>query len=260
MTDRTEVIEPWVDLDELVALTEIQDLDLLEDARRMASDTLFNFTRRQWSGVGTDTVRPCMQSCATPGIWTPLGVYNPRHVPPPRPSCGCGWISEFEFPARNVVSVTTVRLDGAVLDPSGYRLDDKDARPKLVRLGGHFWPTCQNQLLADTEPGTWSIKYTFGQLPPIGGVKACKSLAAQLAYAQIPEAVKDGRCRLPKRVTSVVRQGVTLALIDPLTLFADGLTGIAEVDMWVQSIRFGDKNDVAEVIDPMRAARVRRTS
>lgn len=267
---RTEVCADWITVEQLGEVCDAsEDVTVLAAAIKMASDVLWNFTGRRWSGIGTDTVRPCMQNCAWPGIWTPLGVYNPAfgmagmldpmRNPPPRPSCGCGWISEFVFPARNVVDVTKVMLDGSLLDPSLYRLDDADEIPKLVRLGGHWWPSCQNVLRDDTEHGTWSIEYRWGQAPPIGGENACKSLSCQLALATKPEAVRDGRCRLPKRVTSVTRQGIALALIDPLTLFQDGMTGISEVDLWIGSIRYGDNHQAAQVIDPMRTRRVRRT-
>jgi hypothetical protein len=101
---------------------------------------------------------------------------------------------------------------------------------------------------ADTEEDTWSVTYTFGQDPPLGGVKAAASLGCQLALGWQPETVDQ--CRLPQRVTSYARQGVTLAVVDPLTLFADGLTGLTDVDLWVQSIMLGAARRRASVFVP----------
>ena len=118
---------------------------------------------------------------------------------------------------------------------------------------------CQRLDLADTEEDTWSITYTYGQNPPIGGIRAAAVLACELTLAFQPETVNQ--CRLPKRVTSITRQGVSMAILDPLTLFADGLTGLSEVDLWVSSVAVGAKRRRASVIVPGQPAHgIRRTN
>lgn len=99
------------------------------------------------------------------------------------------------------------------------------------------------------EPGTWTVEYSHGRQPPVGGVQACIALARELAIGWAANAQTSARCRLPRRVTTVSRQGVTLAVLDPLTLFADGLTGLSEVDLWVSSDRYGSDRRVGGVID-----------
>ena len=121
------------------------------------------------------------------------------------------------------------------------------------------WPCCTRLDLADTEEDTWSITYTYGQNPPIGGIRAAAVLACELTLAFQPETVNQ--CRLPKRVTSITRQGVSMAILDPLTLFADGLTGLSEVDLWVSSVAVGAKRRRASVIVPGQPAHgIRRTN
>ena len=99
------------------------------------------------------------------------------------------------------------------------------------------WPCCQRLDLADSEDETWAVSYSYGVDPPIGGIRAAAALGCQLALAFEPETI--GTCRLPQRVTSLSRQGVTMAVLDPLELFADGKTGLAEVDLWVASVMLG---------------------
>lgn len=211
----------------------------IDAALLMASDVLFNFTRRRWPGVCAEVVRPCSTICAAPRL----------------PGCSCGTLSEVRLPGSPVVDVTEVKVDGAVVSPNEYRVDDSNT---LVALGDRRWPSCQDLRLDDTEERTWSVTYEWGALPPIGGVRSAASLACQLLMACQPEAIRDGRCRLPKRITTITRQGITLAILDPFSLFRDGLTGLAEVDMWVASVNRGTAQRGAALIDPLRQRAARR--
>lgn len=238
---KSEVCSSWATDADLCTPCDDYTLDPTEidAALLMASDVLFNFTRRRWMGVCAETVRPCAMQCA-----------DPR-----RAGCSCGSVSSIELPGSPVVSITSVKVDGDVVPESEYRLDDAHT---LVALGDRRWPNCQDMRLDDTEERTWSVTYEFGALPPIGGVKAAASLACQLVLACQPEAIRDGRCRLPKRITTITRQGITLAVLDPLSLFRDGLTGLPEVDLWVSSVNRGDTQRSAAVVDPLRVRAARR--
>lgn len=239
----TSTCEPWATVADVCAPCDDYAFDLvqLEDGLQVASDVLFNLTGRQWPGECSTTVRPCgyrrADSC---------GCMSSR-------TCGCRRLSELQLPGP-VVSVEQVKIDGEVVPTARYRVDDHRHLvylPESDSAERQGWPCCQRLDLADTEDDTWSVTYTFGMAPPPGGVRAAAALGCQLALACSPESA--GQCRLPKRVTSITRQGVTLAMIDPLTLFADGLTGLAEVDLWVQSIILGAKRRRASVWVPGQA-------
>lgn len=241
MTITSEVCSAWATVADLCSPCDdyaIESVDI-DAALLMASDVLFNFTRRRWPGVCAETVRPCTGEC---------GSTSPTR-------CSCSWGSQVRLPGTPVVAVTEVKVDGVVVSPSEYRVDDIAT---LVALGDRRWPTCQNLSLDDTAEGTWSVTYEYGVAPPIGGVKAAASLGCQLALACQPEAIRDGRCRLPRRVTTITRQGVTLAVIDPLSLFAEGLVGLPEVDLWVASVNRGDVTRRATIVDPLRRREARR--
>jgi hypothetical protein len=214
------------------------DVALLEDALQIASDVLFNLTGRQWAGECQQTIRPC--GYRQPGS---CGCLSSR-------TCSCRRLSELDLPGT-VISVDEVKIDGAVVAPARYRVDDYVHLvylPESDSAERQGWPCCQRLDLADTEDDTWSITYSFGQYPPAGGVRAAAALGCQLALAFQPETIEE--CRLPARVTSLSRQGMSMAIIDPLTLFADGLTGLTEVDLWVQSIMLGAKRRRAQVWVP----------
>ena len=246
--------EPWATVADVCTPCDDYEMDeaLLEDSLQLATDVLFQFTGRQWPGECTETVRPCGYGTAIARGW--CGCMSSS-------SCGCKRLSELWLPNGPVVSVSEVKIDGDVLDPARYRVDDQrtlvylPASPSAVRQG---WPCCQRLDRADTEADTWSVTYTWGSLPPIGGVKAAAALGCQLALACQPEAVRAGACRLPQRVTTITRQGVSMALLDPLTLFADGQTGLAEVDLWVGSVLAGRQRRPGMVYRPGAGATVRR--
>jgi hypothetical protein len=259
---------PWVTHTDVVPALAGADLDddLLDETMQMASDLLFNLTGRKYPGVCTDTVRPLASRRVAPGWgrWMPSsGFYGYGAFGSGRDYCacnrspdfGCGTIPEFPLPGRPVIAEgTTVKVDGVTF--TGWRVDDGY---RLVRTDGAGWPCCQNLLLADTEPGTWSVTYQYGRMPPIGGVRAAALLGGEL-YIAIPGApgVEDRQTNLPKRITSIARQGITLAVIDPLTLFADGNTGLPFVDLWVANERLANSRRPATVHRPGRERTVRR--
>lgn len=240
------------------------DEALLDDALQFASDVLFNLTGRRWPGECVDTLRPCGygtgRTTAPRQSWSGQG-YAGAHWCGCNDSraCGCRRPSEVKLPGYPVRSIQQVKIDGAVVPSARYRVDDHRWLVYLPADGEQRrgWPCCQRLDLADTEDDTWSITYTYGMAPPVGGQLAAASLACQVALSRDP--AQSTACRLPKRVTAITRQGVSLAVLDPLTLFADGLTGLAEVDMWVQSVLLGDKRRRATVHVPGASPRHRRT-
>ena len=72
------------------------------------------------------------------------------------------------------------------------------------------------------------------------GTPAVVRLASQV-YLQC---VGDRRCRLPQNVTSVSRQGVSASFEPP----EPGKTGLADVDMWVQSVNPNGLQEQTEVV------------
>lgn len=214
------------------------DTTAVEAGMLRASEILFNLTGQRWQGTCAETLRPCSRYCrCTSG-------------------CGCGWVDEWVLPGYPVTAVSQVKIDGAIVNPATYRLDKSS---RLVRLSGPNgqvpgqWPACQRLELPTTEVDTWSITYSYGALPTPGGVAAAATLGCEIALACQPADSDACRaCRLPRRVQTIVRQGVSMTILDPLTIFADGLVGLPEVDLWLASVRIGDARRLPAIGDANR--------
>lgn len=213
-------------------------------ATAFATDVLWASTGRQFSAC-LMTVRPCMQSWGNWGFfwynngnyeggwgWLPFiwdGVwYN---------GCGCGGTGPFCCEPRwwtqalllgPVDSITNITIDGVTLDPTAYRVDDGQW---LVRTDGDHWPIHQDLNLDAGAEGTWTVSYLRGVAVPDALLAAGGSLAIQYARA----CAGDSACRLNGRVTSIIRQGVQMTLVDPTVLLKMGLTGLEEVDLLIRS-------------------------
>jgi hypothetical protein len=204
-----------------------------------ASQILMRLTAWQY-GLCPIKVRPCRQErdCAPPwyseygnGVLGPLpgaGRLYGYGCGCSGGGCGCGALSEIILDPSPTV-IVEVRVDGVVLSSNQYRVDD---RRKLVRLGGERWPSCQDLALDDTQPGTWSVTYQTGTPPDEGAAMAVTMLAVEINKA----CSGDTTCKLPKRVTQVVRDGVTYTLLDNFQTFEKGRTGLPTVDMWLAGV------------------------
>lgn len=242
MPSQVSTFAPWAAADDLPVIGEsVSDTDIA-DALQVASDVLFQFTGRRWPGVGSQTVRPAG--------WCHCASTRFRERTSNRlVECTCQpewWGIVLPYPP--IIEITNVTIEGATVDPSEYRLDNERRLVRLRDVEGNrqAWPAVQDFTRDAGDVDTWSVTYTHGITPPIGGKRAAVSLAEQLLRGWCPDV--DG-CRLPKRVQAVTRQGVTLAMLDPMNLFDRGQTGLAEVDLWVASVNRGSERRPGAVID-----------
>lgn len=211
----------------------------LPDERREIFEQMAADYLRAWTGYGLCpvTVRPCRSEC-TQGISTWNGLpapFTPMLVEGKwyniacgvcGDDCGCGTSPALKLPGP-VDSVTRVVADGELLD-GGYRIDNWDL---LVRTDGGRWPTCQD-MSAPVDEGGFEISYLRGRPVPIGGQAAAGMLAEQFAKAFC----NDSSCQLPRRVQSISRQGVTVAVLDAFSDIDTGHTGIWVIDAWIASV------------------------
>lgn len=220
-------------LPEAVSAIDIAQQGAAED---LAVQVLWALSGRQF-GTCPVIARPCRQDCsgvtytgAYTGWWFPIwDGANWRNI-----ACGCGPRCSWQSPrvvhlasrvGLPIQEVTEVVIDGVVLDSSEYRLEGD----LLYRVGGE-WPV-QDLTLPLDEEGTWSVTYTRGIPPPLGTAKLVGLLAAEFLAA-----CNGGKCRLPRRVRSVTRQGVSYDMADPTDVLASGKTGIPEVDLWLAAV------------------------
>jgi hypothetical protein len=204
-------------------------------AQALAGLTLHTLTGHRIGGCPI-TVRPCRQRCSgyagSQFYWSGTASFSPLNWNGTwfnchcgGDECSCGALCQIELPTP-VGAVSEVTIDGEVLDPAAYRVDD--AR-YLLRVDGECWPDCQDMTAAPNEVGSFTVTYLNAvPVDPIGeyvgGLLACE-------YAK---ACSGAKCRLPSGVTEITRQGISMSI--NRGAFPDGLTGIREVDLYVQSV------------------------
>lgn len=242
---------------------------LVEDA---AVEYLWNWTGKRF-GTCSVTIRPCQEAClgdmTTYRGWDTASARLPHFGGQLSPAlvggqwfnfgcsgcgerCSCSFVSEVALP-QPVSTVTEVRLDGAVFPEASWRVDNNRY---LVRTDGGQWPHCQD-MTSDpaTDPDTFSVTYDIGTPAPAGGQVAAGVLACELAKA----ACGAAGCRLPQRVQSITRQGVTAAFLDTnADLWTNGATGLFAVDSWVASVNSPSRTG-GRIMSPDTRA-VRRTT
>jgi len=246
---------PWTDLAavRVCCVDDPPDDPTILEAIDAASEILFELSGRRYSGACEQTLRPCsrtvdanlyslhgsIQNVAWQGGGFEWGLCSCQGAA----ACGCATIPQIDLGRRPVAAVTAVRIDGAVLPPANYRVDEYRW---LVRLDGESWPCCQNLLGDDaSDDDTFAVDLTFGVAPPVAGRRAASILACELAKSCV-----GVECQLPKRVTTITRQGVSMALLDPLDFLNNGSTGIYEVDLFLKAVNPSGRRRPMSVASP----------
>lgn len=222
------VCEPWTDEVCGGACNEYTlDQSIVDDALQVASDVLFELSGRQFPGTCPGSIRPMARSrCRS-------------SADPNRLGCGCSGCGSVELRGYPVTAVSEVKVDGEILPSDQYRVDEFRYLVRLRDEQGRrqSWPCCQDTTLPDTEERTFSVTYEFGQSPPPAGVLAAGRLACELALACDPQG--SAKCKLPKRVISVVRQGISMTTLDPFDFLQEGKTGVYEADLFLSAYNSG---------------------
>ena len=208
----------------------------LEAAQVLAVQVLWALSGRQY-GVCPAIVRPCPQSY-------PPRYYGRRPLPSSYEifswadygwaltGCGCGGRCTVTGPGMvhlpgPVAEIVAVTINGVEIDPTEYAVEGD----VLYRIGSSSaWPS-QDMSRPATEPGTWQVEYLRGIEPPAGAAKLVSLLTTEFYNA-----CTGGRCRLPRTVTEVTRQGVTHRIANPNDIYATGKTGIPEIDLWLAAV------------------------
>jgi len=218
----------------------------LDEALLAASQILFNLTGARWSGIVDDRYRP-----------------NPG-----RGQCGCSIgrpgcqrVTEFVLTGYPVITVTEVLMDGVAVPDTFYRVDDWRWLvfiPDEDDPGGQDpWPCCQRMERPPTEEDTFEVAYRWGEVPDTVGVRSAATLGLELAKAACPATA--GSCRLPGPTTTAIsRQGVSKVISS--TLFREGWTGLAEIDLWLASLPKAEAQGGGRVIDPYALGQAGRRS
>jgi hypothetical protein len=218
-------------------LWDTYDPGVQDAAIAFAQQVLWSATGRRFTSCEV-TVRPCIREnfggwglFYEDGTWLPYIAIGGQWVNGWNCGCfgGCGLHPFTEVKLPGVVSgIVNVTIDGTVLTPTAYRVDDAQW---LVRQDGQTWPVLANYNLMNGMTGTWSVTFIKGTPPPTALLNAAGTLASEYAKACVGAA-----CRLPGYVTQIIRTGVTVSMIDQADLLKSGFTGIVEVDQIIRAL------------------------
>lgn len=202
-----------------------------------ATEVLWALSGRQF-GECSVTVLPCPEQCDGAQFASPWGWSSGDVAGWPYPQlvngawynlgcggcggndCSCNTVEQFILPGP-VSRIVEVQVDSQVVPTGSYRLDNYRF---VVRTDGGTWPTCND--------GGWSVTLVYGAEVPSLGLMAAAELACEFVKACTPGS-KD--CRLPQRVVSIVRQGVSQQFLDPSALLENGKIGLYLSDLFIQS-------------------------
>ena len=192
-------------------------------------------------GLCTPTVRPCGREMFhlpagyfwSEGTWLPYifnGVWRNCAGCPGSAlgCCTCEPTCQVWLPGpAYAIPATGVSVDGQIIPVDAWRIDNGQW---LVRTDGNCWPACQNYDVDPPSVGSFQVIYQKGIPVPALLQHAAGELACEWARSCVGAA-----CRLPQRVASVARQGVTISMVDIEILLKNGFTGISTVDQLIRN-------------------------
>jgi hypothetical protein len=157
-------------------------------------------------------------------------------------TCSCTFGSLHTEPARirlphpDVTAVSSVTIDG-----QGFAAWELDGA-WLSRVDGSGWPMCGSRTV---------VVYDHGLEPPAAGKAACVELAVELGRAASDD--PDQPCQLPRRLTSVSRQGLSFEQapeLDRMEFLDKGRTGIYSIDLFLAAVNPKGRAQAARVWSP----------
>jgi len=219
--------------------------EVREAATQYATMILWAATGRRY-GLCETTVRPCRRDCEdcadgwfwSAGTWLPYitnGIWR---------NCWCGFGNGCQTCNAScqvwlpgpVNQITSVVIDGTTLDSSSYQLQAQDGAWWLVRnrttdTSTDCWPEHQNFDHPLGSDDTWSVTYLKGVPIPASLASAAGVLAVEWARG-----CTGAACRLPGRIQSITRQGISVTQVSVDELLNRGLTGLMEVDQVIVAL------------------------
>jgi hypothetical protein len=109
------------------------------------------------------------------------------------------------------------------------------------------WYLIGRRLYVPIQTGILLVEYTVGSNLPPGTIFATETLAREYINARLGK-----KCRLPERITSVSRTGVSWTVFDPNDIIKQGMSGIPQIDTWLALNNPTQQRQVARVIDARR--------
>lgn len=212
-----------------------------EIAAARASGILYNLSGEKFQGIHRTT-----EVISKPTL--PSGRYGPQLIGGQMynlPVRDCNsvqyndnscFVREMRLRHGPVHEVYSLTADGKEIPLDTFTIRNKSY---LVKNGRNaYWDFCSTH--------EFVVKYKYGANPPPAGVDAAIDLANEFLLA----IDGDERCRLPERISSISRQGVSIHVSDPQEYLNDGRTGIYSVDMFLRAYNPSKAKKKSKVFTP----------
>lgn len=243
-----------------------EDAEEYKPLHQAASEILWALSGRQFGCCEGPPIRPCREDCLPLSRPGPLGPYGQVGQWTPVLSdgqwinltcrqcaggrCSCPEVSEVLLPGP-VCEVIEVTIDGTAVPTGSYRIDDLAWLVRQSEEGGEgsvrpSWPLCQDMGAPLGSEDTWGVRYRRGTPVPSGGQRALGEMMSEIWKG----CNNDSSCALPKRVRTIVKQGLTVAVLDPMAFLEKGKTGLYFTDLWLQAVNPLARPAGARVISP----------
>lgn len=229
--------EPVVTVDEVLEaecacdLNEGEHGDLIDAYIDDASDILYVLSGGRVFGRCQRQVYPFrdVNTCGPRSLLSPFGFGSGFA------ETWVDWDGVDSIPLRGPnTEIIEITIDGAVIDPTTYGLLNGN---KLFRRGSVSWPNTNDVTLADTEVGTFTITYRFGEVANLSKKRAGIELVCSMVKGD-----KNTLTRL-RGIVSANIQGVSVTMQDnevdslglpELSRFVDiyGNRGLGNVGVW----------------------------
>lgn len=255
--------QPWCDANDIwiacgsptVTIGEGSDEEIIcvdmTPYAQMGSWLLWELSGRLHSGRCVRTVRPCGEAgCG-------FQVLSRGYVVPPvdwavsgwgwsgwgwqwdhNSGCGCVPLDRINLAGYPVREILEVKIDGQVVpQTNNWRLDKRRFLTRMADADGNpqHWPACQRMDEDDTEVGTFSVTYAYGQDAPLLG-----SLAAAQIGCEIYRGRNGEDCALPSGTVRVTRQGITIDKMATLGWYRSSSTRQGPSAKWATGLPLVD--------------------
>lgn len=193
---------------------DVRVLDAIDDA----SLVLYYLTGKQFAGTCTATVRPPCLSGAC--------------------QCGCT-PNQINLGLWPITELTSVRYQGVTYEDAALtstfhiighrylaRLDGE------AFLSGNQWAVAGGSHDVAADGYVFEATVEYGMPAPRLLTRAARALACDFIKACCSS---DQPCKLPERVTNIVRSGISMEVGSVVHLLEKGRTGIFEVDLAIQT-------------------------
>lgn len=212
-----------------------------EIAAARASGILFNLTGEKFQGIHT-TSEVVSKDSYRSGTYSPELVGGRMYNLPVRKENGIIYsdvscqVRDMRLRHTPVREVFSVFADGVEVPRDSFTIRN---RAYLVRNGRNsFWDFCTTH--------EFTVNYEYGANPPVAGVEA----AIELGNEYLLAFDGDDRCRLPEKITSVTRQGLTIRVSETQDYLDNGKVGINSIDQFIKAYNPSKAKKKAKVFVP----------